>query len=242
MTHTAIETAQKQGPLVRGTLIRSVVVGARDFIPQIGPATKGDIQSLRKFWHIGMMIFMAYLYAFVYPEREKALFLITVIGGPVVFFDILRLKWRPLNRLVMSVFGPLMRKRELGTVSSMTYFIFAFFIVVALFPKPVAILSILCLAFGDAAACIIGLRFGTESVIKGKSLQGSLACFVVCSILIFVGLTLYGVTSNALPYISVAGGLAATFAELFATKKIDDNLTIPLATAMVIYPLLLLFS
>lgn len=205
-------------------------------------ATKGDIQALRKLWHVGMMLFMAYLYAFVYPERETALLLIALIGGPVILLDILRLKWRPLNRLAVSVFGPLMRKREFGTVSSMAYFVFAFFLVVALFPKPVAILSILCLAFGDAAACVIGLRFGTESIIKGKSLRGSLACFVVCSILIFVVLTLYGVTSNALPYMSVAGGLAATFAELFSTKKIDDNLTIPIATAVIIYPLLLLFS
>lgn len=221
--------------------VRSVLWRLRDVIPQIGPASKGDIQTLRKLWHVGMMVFMAYLYVFVYPERETALLLITLIGGPIVLIDVLRLKWRPLNRAVTSVFAPFMRKRELRTVSSMAYFVLAFFLVVALFPKPVAVLSILCLALGDAAACVVGLRFGTESGIKGKSIQGSLACFVVCSILIFVVLTLYGVTTNALPYISVAGGLAATFAELFATKKIDDNLTIPLATAMVIYPLLLLF-
>lgn len=238
---SATQTIRKTKTLETDAFIRSVLLRMRDVIPQVGPASKGDIQTLRKLWHVGMMILMAYLYAFVYPERETALLLITLIGGPVVLIDILRLKWRPLNRIVTSLFAPFMRKRELGTVSSMAYFVLAFFLVVALFPKPVAILSILCLALGDAAACIVGLRFGTESVIKGKSIQGSLACFVVCSILIFVVLTLYGVTTDALPYISVAGGLAATFAELFATKKIDDNLTIPLATATVIYPLLLLF-
>lgn len=218
--------------------VRSVIWGLREYIPQ--PATKGDIQTLRKLFHVGMMVLMAYLYAFVYPERETALLLITLLGGPVLLIDILRLKWRPLNQLVVSFLAPFMRKREFGTISGVAYFVLAFFLVVALFPKPIAILSILCLAFGDAAAAVVGLRFGTESLVKGKSLQGSLACFIVCSILIFVVLTLYGITSNALPYISVAGGLAATFAELFATKKIDDNLTIPLATAMVIYPLLLL--
>lgn len=216
--------------------------GLSAILPVMKPATKKDIQVLRKLWHVGMMAFVAALYLFVFPTREFTLGIIVVLGGPVVALDFLRLRWKWLNRRITFLFGPLMRKQELLSVSAMTHFLIALFILVALFPKLVVVLSILCLAFGDPAACIMGIKFGKDLITKKKSLQGSLACFAVCTVLSFIGLTLYGVTADYVLFISVVAGTAATMAELFATKRWDDNFTIPLATASTMYPLLLLFS
>jgi len=125
----------------------------------------------------------------------------------------------------------------------MGFFIIGLFIVVALFPKPLAILAILCLALGDPAACIVGIKFGKDLLLNGKkSLQGSLACFTVCTILTTVVLHAYQVSSDYLLLISLIGGLTATAAELFTPKKLDDNFAIPVITATVLYPVLSLLT
>lgn len=216
--------------------------GLTALFPTIRPATKKDIQVLRKLWHAGMMVALAVLYTYAIPSQKLALMLIAFIGGPLVMFDLIRLKWRGLNRFSSFIFGPLMRRHELLSLSSMAYFIIGLFVVVAVFPKPVVILSILCLALGDPAAGIVGIKFGKDKLVNGKSLQGSVACLTVCSILTFVVLNHYGISSQYLLFISMIVGSAATIAELLTPKTSDDNLIIPIVTAGTLYPLLLLFT
>ena len=217
--------------------------GLRTLLPfSVKPTTKKDIQWMRKFWHIGMIVVVCYLYAKVWTTREGALLAWLVIGGPFLILDTLRTKIRPLNVFIISFFSPLMRKRELCSPSSTTPFLLSSFIVIALFPKPIAIVSMLCLAFGDVAACMIGLRFGKDKIFQKKSLQGSIACFVVCFLIMLAFLIAHQVSSNALVVIALVGGLAATLGELIAVKPLDDNFTIPVVTASILYPMLLLLS
>ena len=208
----------------------------------VKPTTKKDIQWMRKFWHIGMIVVDCYLYAKVWTTKQSALLAWLAIGGPFLLLDILRTKIRPLNVFIISFFSPLMRKRELCSPSSTTPFLLSSFIVIALFPKPIAIVSMLCLAFGDVAACMIGLRFGKDKIFQKKSLQGSIACFVVCFLIMLAFLIAHQVSSNALVVIALVGGLAATLGELIAVKPLDDNFTIPVVTASILYPMLLLLS
>ena len=208
----------------------------------VKPATKKDIHWLRKFWHVGMIVVVCYLYAEVFQTREQALLGWLVLGGPFLLLDVLRTKIRPLNLFVISLFSSMMRRRELCSPSSTTPFLLGSFIVIALFPKPIAIVSMLCLAFGDVAACMIGLRFGKDKLFQKKSLQGSIACFVICFLLILTFLIAHQVSSNTLAVIALIGGLAAAIGELLAVKPLDDNFTIPVVTASILYPTLLLLS
>ncbi|MBI2646319.1 MAG: hypothetical protein HYW85_04720 [Deltaproteobacteria bacterium] len=197
---------------------------------------------MRKFWHTGMIVVTCYLYAKVFPTRQSALLAWLIIGGPFLLLDLLRIKIRPLNVLIISLFSPLMRKKELFSPSATTPFLLSSFIVIALFPKPIAIVSMLCLAFGDVAACMIGLRFGKDKLFQNKSLQGSIACFVVCFLLTLAFLIAHRISSNNIAVIALVGGLAATLGELIAVKPLDDNFTIPVVTASLLYPVLLLLS
>lgn len=210
--------------------------------PIFQPATKKDIQILRKLWHVGMMVVVVWLYSYVVPSQSLALLLIGTIGGSLVFFDILRLKWKRLNQAAAYVFSPFMRKRELVSITSMSYFLIALFVIVALFPKPIVILSILCLALGDPAACMVGIKFGKDALTKGKTVQGSLACFLVCAFLSFIVLSSYGISSEYLGLICVAVAFSATVTELLTTKLLDDNFTMPIVTAVILYPLLTTFT
>ena len=84
------------------------------------------------------------------------------------------------------------------------------------------------LAFGDAAAALVGKAFGRTKILGGKkSLEGSLACFAAAfAVAIGVG---------ARPGAALASALAATAVELLPTTGFfNDNLWMPVASAVVL--------
>ena len=97
--------------------------------------------------------------------------------------------------------------------------------------------SPLCAAAGmtvlltaDAAAALIGRRYGKHKLVNGKSLEGSLAFILTGTIAAGVCFISAG-NSGLLPFALPAVILAAA-AELFQKQlKVDDNFSIPLATA-----------
>lgn len=206
------------------------------------PSTKAHFQTLRKLWHAGMILMIIFLYAFVFTDRASALSVLLLIGGPFVFLDASRLKYKSLNKFIISIFGPLMRKRELMTLSATSPVILATFILIAFFPKHIVLLSLMCLGLGDVAASMIGLKFGKDKMSNGKSLQGSFACFVVCFLLTLFFLIVYQVSTQYAFLICFLGGLVPTLGELLASKNVDDNFSIPILTACIMHPILLFFS
>lgn len=89
---------------------------------------------------------------------------------------------------------------------------------VVVFDHAIAIAALAFLVLGDAAAAIIGKRFGTP-VFWGKSPQGSIACFVVC---FMVGWPLL-----SSPWLALVGAVTATVAEAMPSP-LDDNMRVPI--------------
>ena len=103
------------------------------------------------------------------------------------------------------------------------FFYFSLFLVFLLFPSRIAAASGAMLAVGDSLSTLVGKRFGKHKIFK-KSVEGSVACFFGS----FIGGMLF------LPYhLVIIGSVVATLVELCI--KIDDNLTIPLSSAFVMY-------
>ncbi|HEV2740238.1 MAG TPA: hypothetical protein VGU66_16780 [Candidatus Elarobacter sp.] len=91
--------------------------------------------------------------------------------------------------------------------------------------KPAYVATILALAFGDAAAALVGRRFGRHPFAVGrarKSLEGSAAFFVVALLVCAVFPRAESVAAVA------AFALATTLAEALAGDGLD-NVAIPLA-------------
>jgi len=101
------------------------------------------------------------------------------------------------------------------------------FLTVFLFNGIIAIISVLFLILGDIAAAMFGRAFGKTKIYGKKSLQGSAACFVTCLTVGLIGL--WGVPTCE--FIALTGALTATLVELFNPEFLNDNLTIPLASA-----------
>ena len=88
--------------------------------------------------------------------------------------------------------------------------------------------SIGSLAFGDAAAALVGKAFGRTKLFGGqKSLEGSLACFAACfALAIGVGVR---------PGAALVSSLVATAVEFLPTTGLfNDNLWMPVTTAVVL--------
>ena len=91
---------------------------------------------------------------------------------------------------------------------------------------------------GDAAAALVGRRFGRIRLVNGKSLEGC-ASFVVAgyaALAAVLAISGHGGTREDLA--GIAAVLLAALAELFQKQlKLDDNLTIPLVagSAMLLF-------
>ncbi len=117
----------------------------------------------------------------------------------------------------------------------------------ALGQKYLVIAAVLGWGLGDAAAALVGKRYG-KHIIEGpfvegrKSLEGTLAMFVVSFAAVLVVLVVHGV----LPwyaYVPTAGltALVCALVELY-TRNGMDTVTCPLAAISVLIPLLFLWG
>ncbi|MCL2519683.1 MAG: phosphatidate cytidylyltransferase [Spirochaetaceae bacterium] len=100
----------------------------------------------------------------------------------------------------------------------------------AIFPYQIASLAIVALTLGDGFASLIGRPFGVRRprFLLGKSLEGSLACFLVVLIASFLLASYYGLSFlPALP-LALVIALTTTVVEVMPLKSFD-NLAIPLA-------------
>ena len=107
-----------------------------------------------------------------------------------------------------------------------TYFLFSSLLVILLFPKPIAIASLLILVLSDTSAALVGRGIGKVSF-WGKTLEGSMA-FFICSLLIV------WIYPNLDRFPGSLAALGATLVELLPIP-LDDNLTIPLVAGAIMF-------
>ena len=126
-------------------------------------------------------------------------------------------------------------EKEPGEVKLSLILLFGMLIVLTLigwgiFDKKYAVLaSLLMWGFGDASAALIGIPFGKHKVFH-KSLEGSLAMFLVSFAMCFIVIKLHGIhsiTTNLL--YSVVCALVCTLSELFSPGEYDTFI-VPVVT------------
>jgi diacylglycerol kinase (CTP) len=199
-----------------------------------------DLHLARKLWHVLGIVVMAMLIDRI-PVRDS-LFYLSLAAIIVIPFDILRLKRSDLNHRIVRFFRWIIRIEEVATLSGTSFLIVGTFLVVLLFPKNIATLSILFLAFGDPASSIIGVLYGKDKIWGRKSLQGALACFLVCSAVSAVYFFTHNLMIERLVLVSILGGIIGSLSEIIQIKRLDDNMTFPVFAAFGLWCLFALFG
>jgi len=103
---------------------------------------------------------------------------------------------------------------------------------------PLAVSGLMALTWGDAFASIIGRRYGTRPYRffgHARTMEGSLAMFIASSV--SIALTLYFLAGRELHESIALAMIAATVAAGVEAVSLygSDNLTVPLATAGILY-------
>jgi len=204
-------------------------------------ASRSGIQWARKFGH--MALGLTFLWIFIYSPLPRSI-IWTLYGAFMLSsfgLETMRHFLPRVNDWVIKAFRPVMREHEKNKINSAIYYMISMSLVFFFCPRDIAVLTMLFIAIADPVAGVIGVRFGSHRINTHASLEGTLACFITCTLLavfaakfLFTGYSLAG--SNLMAFALLAG-LSGALAE-GSIKSLDDNLVMPLLSAPALWILL----
>ena len=180
------------------------------------------IEIRRKIVHLSTLV-IPIGYALT-SQKTVLLFMVPLFLG-LLAVDLLRHLHPGMASLFRKFFfGRVLREEEKPTLMGSTYFLFSTLLAVLLFPKPIAIVSLLIVILSDTAAALVGRGIGRTRLF-GKTLEGSIAFFITSLLIVWC----YPDLNRFSGTLAALGG---TLIELLPTR-LDDNLTIPLVTGAI---------
>ena len=112
-------------------------------------------------------------------DRRVALFVLGGLALTAIAVEMARATSSAIASRFEAIFRPLLRQHESRQITGATWLLGSMFAAVLLLPRNVAIAATWAAAVGDAAAALVGIRFGRRrSPRDGKSLEGSVACLL----------------------------------------------------------------
>ena len=180
---------------------------------------------MRKIWHIVGVGFLTYIYLNLGYHKLIYVGASLVIG--TILLDYTRLQFEPLNLIVQKVMRPFIREEEKHQLSALSFLVIGVYITALLFPKEIVFLTYAFLALGDPSASFFGILYGKTKV-GAKSLEGTLSCFIVCTLLALVYFSYNNFFDHRIFIAVPLAGLIGASCELIQIKPLDDNMTFPL--------------
>lgn len=160
-----------------------------------------------------------------------------ILGFVLAFFGIFVIEWLRFRGLVSL---PFLRNKEQKKIGAYVFFVIGAFISILIFEKNIAIVAILMLAIGDAVSGMAGAVLNVDNPeLYEKRMKRPLVMLVMFVTCLIIGwLALHSLL------VAVFGAIGATIADgvplRFHSVQIDDNLTIPLFSGMLMSFILIL--
>lgn len=216
-----------------GTRAKAEHLNFTNFIETL-PA-RSDLHLARKIWHLGAGLIVASSYQFEFTQTFMSIVVGTFFTLSVLV-EFFRLRNPVMNEICVRFMSPFIRTHEVNSTSGMPYYAASCLLSILIFPKPIAILAILFLAFGDPIASTVGILTKKRSIqiIPGKSFQGTAAAYLVCGMITWFYLKSTGMQGLDLIRLTLLGGFAGATSE-FLPFEIDDNFTIPMVSGFVMW-------
>jgi dolichol kinase len=177
---------------------------------------------------IGIISVIA-LFLFSWPAVVLALAVVTAL---FLSLEVTRLFVPPFNQHFCAWFHVLLREKEHFKLTGSSYFLIGCLITALALPRDIASLAILFLAIGDPVATLVGTWKG-RTYLWGKSLEGHIACFIAC---ILIGVLMAVIVKSPPLTVALVGAVFATIFQALSLP-VNDNITIPLGSALVMWAL-----
>lgn len=196
---------------------------------------RNELHLARRIFHVASGLGIAIVSAFLETKREFCLFLGVMTAADFVI-EGARLIFPAFNRKVLTTFRSVLRQGEEYRLSGVGYYLLGCLIASIVFPRQIAVLAILFLAFGDPIASVVGLlvgrrRWPLDMSPSRKTLEGSLACFAFCAFVTYIVSFYFDRTIGLGPsdrfVFSFLGGASAALGEMLPLRT-DDNFALPL--------------
>ncbi len=169
----------------------------------------------------------------LHVTRPTALAVLWPLALAALGADMLRACWPAFHRFIRQLFGCMMRPEELPPPGShlafngATWVLLSSALLATLFPLPLAATAFAVFMVGDAAAAVVGRRFGRHRWPGShRTVEGSLAFFSAALL-----------TALFFPISPLHGVLVALLATVLEVLPLplNDNLRVPLAVALLLW-------
>ena len=161
----------------------------------------------------------------------------------LLLVDFLRLRLTSVKSIFIVLFGSMLRRKELTSLTGASYLMLASMVCMLIFGigpagrvSGVFIAAISFLALGDTAAAIVGLSIGRVRIFR-KTLEGTLAGLLVCIGVAWVVSILPGLDFPL--GIGILGAVSASVVEALPIE-VNDNVVVPLLSGTVMMTALLI--
>lgn len=201
---------------------------------------RSDLHLARKIWHITGVFAMFVVWNLA--DKSTSMIILSVACLAFVAVDILRAKLPALNEFIVFAFKPIMRESEVNRIAGTSYLLTGVMVCALLFPHEVVSLTLLFLGFADPIASFVGILYGKDKIFGQKSLQGTLAGYLVCVTAGVCYLYSKDIPVDRILVFSFIAGLIGALAELIPVGKLDDNFTMPVISATGLSILFYLFG
>ncbi len=192
-------------------------------------AQRSDLHLARKTFHMsGGLVFLVPFLFLNFSQEYMAAILGTFLAL-VMSLEYCRARWEWVNGLAVKVMGPIMRDTEVNQLTGIPFYMASCLFAFLIFPRHIAVLSILYLAFGDPSSSFFGVLYGRSKIFPNKSLQGTLGGFVICAVVTAIYLVWQDFDREKILLLSLLGGLSGSIAELLPLN-VDDNFSIPVVS------------
>lgn len=175
----------------------------------------------RKAFHVASTVLPLLVWL---APRELAVAVLVPTAAIALAVDLARLRLRWPRYHFLRLTRTMLRRHERRGLAGATHMAVAYALALLLFPKPVAVAAMLYNGLGDAAAALVGKRWGRHRTRWGKSWEGFGAALAVN---LAVGLGI-GALDPGLPLAGALVGAVAAAALELAPLPLDDNLRVTL--------------